>query len=143
MSVTAGKIACAVVVALIQIGSISAAHAAYSVSAAAANIHRQHVVCSAACPAGEVSIFSTAADHPMCGTITPAAQAPAAPAPVPEARAQQAARSCGQHWSDWAPRGRTENSCPSGCKRVSSLREQFRGSGRQAEHRELVECTRR
>jgi len=155
MSAAAGKLVCAAVVAL-QIASIGAAHAAYNVCAAAANIHRQHVVCAAACPAGEVSIFSSAGGHPMCGTATSAAQVPAAPppaaqAPVPEARAPQApearaaqARSCGGHWTDWTPRSRSvQNPCPSGCTRDSRAREQFRGTGRTLEHREFWECKRR
>jgi hypothetical protein len=131
----------AVFVVLIQLGSVTVASAAYSVCAPADNIHRQHVVCgSSGCPSGEMSIFTTAAAHPMCGGSSSAEQAPKAQAPAPAAT--PAPRSCGRHWSDWEARGqRVDNPCPSGCKRESRVREETRGSGRRAEHRELWACT--
>jgi hypothetical protein len=119
--------------ALVHSASVTATAAPYSVCAPANNIHRQHVVCGATgCPSGEVSIFSSADDHPMCGG-TQKAQAPAA---------ASAPRSCGRHWSGWERRGSAvDNPCPSGCKRESKLRGENRGSGRRAEHRELWQCT--
>jgi hypothetical protein len=140
MSVPAGKILCVAIVALIEAGSVTATRAAYSVCAPADNIHRQHVVCGAAgCPSGEMSIFTTAAGHPMCGDNNSAQQAPK---PQPAPAAAQAPRSCGRHWSDWERRGSAvDNPCPSGCKREAKVREENRGSGRRAEHRELWQCT--
>ncbi len=131
MSVTATKTgyAAAIVAALIQIGSMSPADAAYSICAASDNIRRQYVVCGGAgCPAGDLSVFSHAVNHPMCGNGAP--------------QAAQAPRSCGRHWTDWQPRGRAAgNPCPSGCKQESRVRDQSRGAGRRAEHREQWQCT--
>jgi hypothetical protein len=138
---TINLICAAAVVALL--GSMTDAPGAYSVCAPADNIHRQHVVCGAtACPSGELSVFSTAASHPMCGGSSSAADAPAPPTPAAQVRAPQASRSCGRHWSEWEARNRSVgNPCPSGCKRESKVRDETRGSGRRAEHRELWLCT--
>jgi hypothetical protein len=129
MSGTATKIgsAAAIVAVLVQIGWMSAADAAYSVCAPPQNVHRQYVVCGATgCPAGDLSVFSNAANHPMCGNSAPVAQAPP---------------SCGRHWTGWQPRTRAAgNPCPSGCKQESKVRDQSRGAGRRAEHREQWQC---
>jgi hypothetical protein len=133
VSVTGIRFLCAAaLVTLIQMGSTSTASAAYSICASAENIHRQHVVCgSGGCAAGELSVFSSAANHSVCGSSAQSEQAPAAQA-----------RSCGRYWSDWEPRNRSVgNPCPSGCRPEVKVRDQSRGAGRRAEHRELWQCT--